>query len=171
MGACKSLSLVTFRCIFVMEFCDAGALVTFPSAKAPGTEVGFILNALNAHKMSPPHVYGAPGYTDMKQSDMSAQARAGMSSWVGTTQRDDMMTGTLWAALQRGMYRGEGGAPKLHAILSTASEVCEGVAYMHSHRVVHRDLTSGNILLKHEPLAQRVRAKVGGTLCFLSSLA
>ncbi len=36
-----------------------------------------------------------------------------------------------------------------------------GVAYMHSHRVVHRDLTSGNILLMREPVAQRVKAKVG----------
>ena len=50
--------------------------------------------------------------------------------------------------------------PKLRAILTTAIEVCEGMSYMHSHRVVHRDLTSGNILLMHEPLAQHVKAKV-----------
>ena len=74
-------------------------------------------------------------------------------------------SGTLWAALQRGMYHDEGGSPKLHAILTTALEVCEGVAYMHSHRVVHRDLTSGNILLTREPIAQHVKAKVMHLIC------
>ncbi len=54
--------------------------------------------------------------------------------------------------------------PKLRAILTTAIEVCEGMSYMHSHRVVHRDLTSGNILLMHEPVAQCVKAKVKITL-------
>ena len=71
------------------------------------------------------------------------------------------VAGTLWAALQQGRYHDASGVPRLHAILATAIEVAEGVAYMHSHRVVHRDLTSGNILLMHEPVAQRVKAKVG----------
>lgn len=71
------------------------------------------------------------------------------------------IAGMLWAALQQGRYHDASGVPKLHAILATAIEVAEGVAYMHSHRVVHRDLTSGNILLMHEPVAQRVKAKVG----------
>ncbi len=56
-------------------------------------------------------------------------------------------------------------------ILSTAIEVCEGMAYMHSHRVVHRDLTSGNVLLMHEPMAQRVKAKVSLTLRSQESVA
>ena len=74
-------------------------------------------------------------------------------------------SGTLWAALQRGMYHDDNGSPKLHAILTTALEVCQGVAYMHSHRVVHRDLTSGNVLLMREPMAQRVKAKVMPLYC------
>ena len=72
--------------------------------------------------------------------------------------------GTLWAALQQGKYHDEDGMPKLRALLTTAIEVCEGMAYMHSHRVVHRDLTSGNILLMNEPVAQCVKAKVTPTL-------
>ena len=79
--------------------------------------------------------------------------------------------GTLWAALQQGKYHDENGAPKLRALLTTAIEVCEGMAYMHSHRIVHRDLTSGNILLMHEPVAQCAKAKVMLVIDWHHSLA
>lgn len=61
-------------------------------------------------------------------------------------------------ALQQGLYHGPNKQPKLHRILGTAIEVADGLAYMHLHRVVHRDLTARNILLMHD--AQRTTAKV-----------
>ncbi|KAK9916138.1 hypothetical protein WJX75_009083 [Coccomyxa subellipsoidea] len=91
LGSVRSASMVTFRCIFVMEFCDAG---------------------------------------------------------------------TLWVAVMQGTYHRADGQPRMHSILCTAVEVAEGVAHMHAHRIVHRDLTSRNVLLKHEPAIQRTRAKV-----------
>ncbi len=78
-------------------------------------------------------------------------------------------------AVRQGAYHRADGQPRLHAILCTAIEVAEGVAHMHAHRIVHRDLTTRNVLLKHEPAIQRTRAKVSalsvppsesmGTLC------
>ncbi|BDA44037.1 probable mitogen-activated protein kinase kinase kinase 12 at C-terminar half [Coccomyxa sp. Obi] len=91
LGPARSSSMVTFRCIFVMEFCDAG---------------------------------------------------------------------TLWMAVMAGAYHRADGQPRLHSILCTAVEVAEGVAHMHTHRIVHRDLTTRNVLLKREPAIQRTRAKV-----------
>jgi hypothetical protein len=64
--------------------------------------------------------------------------------------------GTLWVAVMQGTYHRADGQPRMHSILCTAVEV----AHMHAHRIVHRDLTSRNVLLKHEPAIQRTRAKV-----------
>lgn len=67
-------------------------------------------------------------------------------------------------AVMAGAYHRADGQPRLHSILCTAVEVAEGVAHMHAHRIVHRDLTTRNVLLKHEPAIHRTRAKV----CHLS---
>ena len=76
--------------------------------------------------------------------------------------------GTLWMALQRGAYHGADGQPRLHAILCTAVEVAEGMAYIHSRRVVHGDLSSRNVLLMRAQGAARPAAKVGNGMCLPS---
>ena len=63
-------------------------------------------------------------------------------------------------AVMAGEYHRADGQPRLRSILCTAVEVAEGVAHMHAHRIVHRDLTTRNVLLKREPAIQRTRAKV-----------
>jgi len=63
-------------------------------------------------------------------------------------------------AVARGAYLREDGQPALHRILRSAVEIAEGLSDMHAHRIVHRDLTSRNVLLKFEPATQRNRAKV-----------
>ena len=85
--------------------------------------------------------------------------------------------GTLWMAVMQGAYHRADGQPRMHSILCTAVEVAEGVAHMHAHRIVHRDLTSRNVLLKHEPAIQRTRAKVAfrscmkAEVCFMAGMA
>ena len=64
-------------------------------------------------------------------------------------------------ALQQGAYHGGGGTPRLRAILCTAVEVAEGMAYIHSRRIVHGDLSSRNVLLMRAHGAARPTAKVG----------
>ena len=70
------------------------------------------------------------------------------------------VTGTLWMALQQGAYHGAGRQPRLRAMLRTAVEVAEGMAYIHSRRIVHGDLSSRNVLLMHAHAEADATAKV-----------
>jgi hypothetical protein len=44
------------------------------------------------------------------------------------------------------------GAPRMDAILRTALEVAEGMAYLQARSIVHGDLTGANILLQSKPV-------------------
>ena len=63
-------------------------------------------------------------------------------------------------ALQRGAYHCGAGRPRLHSLLCTAVEVAQGMAYIHSRRIVHGDLSSRNVLLMREQSGARPTAKV-----------
>eukprot|EP00884_Botryococcus_braunii_P022589 jgi/Botrbrau1/9013/Bobra.0148s0115.1 len=57
--------------------------------------------------------------------------------------------GTLWQALQEGWFVDEHtGLPKMSTILRLAEEIAIGLEYIHNQNVLHRDITSRNILLK-----------------------
>ena len=63
-------------------------------------------------------------------------------------------------ALQRGAYHSAGRQPRLRAMLRTAVEVAEGMAYIHSRRIVHGDLSSRNVLLMRAHAEADATAKV-----------
>ena len=63
-------------------------------------------------------------------------------------------------ALQQRAYHSDGWQPKLRAMLRTATEVAEGMAYIHSRRIVHGDLSSRNVLLMHAHSEADATAKV-----------
>lgn len=48
----------------------------------------------------------------------------------------------------------------MRIILRLAEEIAKGLAYMHSLNVLHRDITSRNILLKHDTRDGELHAKV-----------
>ena len=65
-------------------------------------------------------------------------------------------------ALQQGTFHHADGQPRLRAILCTAVEIAEGMAYIHSRRIVHGDLSTRNVLLTQAPGGARPTAKVSG---------
>ena len=54
--------------------------------------------------------------------------------------------GALQEACDKGVFQVDG-APSAPAILRTALEIAEGMAFLHDRGIVHSDLTGGNILL------------------------
>lgn len=71
--------------------------------------------------------------------------------------------GSLSNALKEGRFREGGeleGRPMMCAVLETALEVARGMQYLHSHDVLHGDLSSNNVLLISADNARGFEAKV-----------
>ncbi|KAK9825366.1 hypothetical protein WJX81_004837 [Elliptochloris bilobata] len=67
--------------------------------------------------------------------------------------------GSLLDAVVGGQFRrpiegGGEGPPNMDMILVTAQEIASGMAFLHSHGIIHGDLTGGNILLTSWPANQ-----------------
>ena len=61
----------------------------------------------------------------------------------------------LQDAIDRGWFRTEPsrltGKPKIRTIVAVALEIAQGMSYLHGKKVLHSDLTPGNVLLKQAP--------------------
>ncbi|GBF93165.1 hypothetical protein Rsub_05896 [Raphidocelis subcapitata] len=87
-------------------------------------------------------------------ADAGAGVRGGrprlMEAWLVLEYCDQ---GSLAEAVERGRFRrrGSGFEPWPRAVVATAREVAEGMAYLHAEGLLHGDLSAANILLASPP--------------------
>ncbi|KAL6763903.1 mixed lineage protein kinase [Haematococcus lacustris] len=90
--------------------------------------------------------------------DTSSDAEARAQTWIVMEMCDH---GCLQDAVERGWLQdvpsSAKGKPKMSAIVATAYEIASALSYLHSHGVVHGDLSAWNVLLS----SQGVTANVG----------
>ncbi|KAL4517447.1 hypothetical protein Ndes2437B_g06678 [Nannochloris sp. 'desiccata'] len=103
----------------------------------------------------------AAQYEAMVASDLSHENLVRTIDWCCHIQ-GNAQGGTVWIiqelcnkgslaiAIKEGSLRIIQGnvesAPDMHAVLETAADVARGMAYLHSHDVIHGDLSSNNVL-------------------------
>mmetsp|Transcript_2099 Transcript_2099/g.6249 ORF Transcript_2099/g.6249 Transcript_2099/m.6249 type:complete len:286 (+) Transcript_2099:1240-2097(+) len=107
-----------------------------------------------------PHYSGAD--SDSVDTDQAASWSSDDSVVTASEPSVDMETwlvmehcnrGCLRAALQRGLFQspgaGEGAPPcsDIAAVLATAAEIANAMAYLHAKHIVHGDLSCSNVLL------------------------
>ncbi len=83
----------------------------------------------------------------------SAQSRTSPEEPVGSA-------GTLWAALRQQVFHSQRGRPDMALILRIALEIAQALEHLHSLRILHRDITSKNILLQTGREDGLIHAKV-----------
>ncbi|GFH12753.1 mixed lineage protein kinase, partial [Haematococcus lacustris] len=90
--------------------------------------------------------------------DTSSDAEARAQTWIVMEMCNH---GCLQDAVERGWLQdvpsSAQGKPKMSAIVATAYEIASALSYLHSHGVVHGDLSAWNVLLS----SQGVTANVG----------
>ena len=114
----------------------------------------------------------AAQYESMVASDLFHPDLVRTFDWCGHADEHGGMVwivqelcdkGSLSNALKEGTLREGGvlqGKPIMSAILETALEVARGMQYLHSHDVLHGDLSSNNVLLVSEENSRGFKAKV-----------
>ncbi len=88
-----------------------------------------------------PHVH-APMFHICTQSTVSSMN-------AHSCQRAYMVVSFLFYS-HRGLIRDKSKPITMASIRSILSDVCEGLAHLHAHGIIHRDMKPANVLLNHE---------------------
>jgi serine/threonine protein kinase len=88
-------------------------------------------------------------------------------SWWRGWMCDSEWGCALQSGIDRGFFRNKRsileGTPNVAAILATASQIADGMAYLHERGIIHGDLAGGNVLLTSDETSPHgFCAKVGG---------
>lgn len=140
--SCSLLGSGTFGKVYVVEK-DSQQL----ALKVMNTHVREVpLEAFLNAKVSHPNV--------VKLLDCRVTTRRQESGYAVWILMNLCVNGGLLTAIDTGYFRTTNsffsGGPHLPRILETASQIAEGMCYVHSHGVVHLDLTCQNILLESD---------------------
>ncbi|KAL4423942.1 hypothetical protein ABPG75_001243 [Micractinium tetrahymenae] len=104
------------------------------------------LEAVLARSLSHPHILATFCYGVSREEDPRS-GRVREQVWIVTELCN---SGSLLNGIDRGLPHrnaASGGGPHLPHILAVASEIAGAMAYLHSHDIIHGDLTPSNVLL------------------------
>ena len=90
----------------------------------------------------------APAAASVRDTEAHAPGEGALAAYRCMIVMEFCEAGTLWQALQHGLlHEGRSRTPRLRPLLEVALDVAEALGHLHSRRLVHRDITSGNVLL------------------------
>lgn len=113
------------------------------SSTAPMGPQAAVLEALLARSLSHPHIVSTFCH-GVSTEEIPDQGKTHQQVWI---VQEFCNRGALLDAIDRGVLQLPNGRPNLPAILAAAQEMAGAITYLHSHKIIHGDMTPNNVLM------------------------